>query len=519
MFRAGTAVACALALSNVSCAWHQVIEPRLHDRRAIPTFSEAHGAHALKVHMLNGSLFMLRPWKLTDNGDFLVGRGQKFDAQRARVGEGEFWVAVNDIALAESSDNATAGMGGASGLAFLTTTFGTLAAVCALDPKACFGSCPTFYVNGHSGAPDAEGFSQSIARVLEARDIDALPNAHPQDGSLSILMRNEALETHAVRRVRLLAAARPIGSRVLATPDGRFFLSSALAEPLACQAAEGDCRPAVLARDRNERTSPANPDDLAARETIDLVFPQAPPHAGIVVAARQTLLTTFVFYQTLAYLGSHAGDWLAALERGGPAAGSAAMAMAHRLGGIEVHVQQADGTWCPAGSYEEAGPIAGDLQVIPLERCALTSGAPTHVRLRLTQGHWRLDWVALAQLDALVTPSVHEPELVERDGRPQAEALASLRGEGRRLVTQPGDSYLIHFRLPKPEASEALEVFLESEGFYYEWMRQEWLRDEDAEMARLMFANPDEALRRLAPEFKAREAHAEEVFWKSRVGR
>jgi len=519
MRRVNSALACTLAIASASCAWHQVIEPQLHDRHSIPLFSKATDGHDLKVHMLNGDLFMLKPWQLTENGDFLVGKGQRFDAQRARVGEGEFWLAVNDIALVESSDNATAGMGGASGLAFLTTTFGTLAAVCALDPKACFGSCPTFYVNGHAGAPDAEGFSQSIARVLEARDVDALPNAHPKDGRLSILMRNEALETHAVRRVRLLAAARPIGSRVLATPDGRFFLSSTLAEPLACQAAEGDCRPALLARDRNERVSPANPDDLAARETIDLLFPDAPPRAGIVVAARQTLLTTFVFYQTLAYLGSRAGDWLATLERGGPAAGNVAMAMARRLGGIEVHVKQENGTWCQAGSYEEAGPIAGDLQVIPIESCAPTPGSPVHVRLRLTQGHWRVDWVALARLDASVTPSIHEPDRVEQDGRPQVEALASLRGEGRRLITLPGDSYLISFRLPKPDARSELEVFLESEGFYYEWMREEWLRDENPEMARLMFANPDEALRRLAPKFKAREAHAEEVFWNSRVGR
>jgi hypothetical protein len=517
MLRATTAIACALALSGASCAWHQVIEPRLHERSSIPSFSKE-DAHDLKVHMLNGDLFMLRPWRLSDDGHLLVGKGQRFDTQRARVGEGEFRIAVDDVALVESSNNAKTGFG-SSGLAFLTTTFGAIATVCAIDPKSCFGSCPAFYVNGHAGAPDAEGFSQSIARVLEARDVDALPSAHPKGGHLSILMRNEALETHAVRRVRLLAATRPSGSRVLATPDGRFFLSDAWTEPLACQSAEGDCRAAVKALDRNERTSPANPDDLAARETIDLVFPDAPPRAGVVIAARQTLLTTFVFYQTLAYLGSHAGDWLATLERGGPAAGKAAMAMARRLGGIDVHVEQADGTWCHAGGFEEAGPIAGDLQVIPIERCALTPGAPVHVRLRLTQGHWRLDWVALARLDGSVTPVVYEADRVERDGRPQVEALASLRGEGRRLITQPGDSYLIHFRLPKPEASEALEVFLESEGFYYEWMRQEWLRDEDAEMARLIFANPAEALRRLAPEFKAREAHAEEVFWNSRVGR
>ncbi len=51
-------------------------------------------------------------------------------------------------------------------------------AYCIANPKACFGSCPTFYLEDEGGReperPQAEGFSESIARVLEARDIDAL---------------------------------------------------------------------------------------------------------------------------------------------------------------------------------------------------------------------------------------------------------------------------------------------------------------------------------------------------------
>ncbi|HSD28956.1 MAG TPA: hypothetical protein VLL75_16780, partial [Vicinamibacteria bacterium] len=61
-----------------------------------------------------------------------------------------------------------------------------------------------------------------------------------------------------------------------------------------------------------------------------------------------------------------------------------------------------------------------------------------------------------------------------------------------------------------------LEIFLESEGFYYEWMRSEWLAEEDPGMAALALADPAEALRRLAPAYKAEEPHLERAFWASR---
>jgi hypothetical protein len=93
-----------------------------------------------------------------------------------------------------------------------------MTAVCAANPKTCFGSCPTFYVSdGKHAMLQAEGFSSSIAPSLEARDVDALYRVHPSGREFIVTMKNEALETHFVRRVRLLAAKRPVGGRVLAT--------------------------------------------------------------------------------------------------------------------------------------------------------------------------------------------------------------------------------------------------------------------------------------------------------------
>jgi hypothetical protein len=73
--------------------------------------------------------------------------------------------------------------------------------------------------------------------------------------------------------------------------------------------------------------------------------------------------------------------------------------------------------------------------------------------------------------------------------------------------------------LPAREQNAPRELFLESTGYYYEWMRQEWLPEENAAKAAQFLYAPATALRILAPLFKAREAGMDSVFWRSRVGR
>jgi hypothetical protein len=203
------------------------------------------------------------------------------------------------------------------------------------------------------------------------------------------------------------------------------------------------------------------------------------------------------------------------LERGGPLAATQALGMAHKLGGIDVSVQAPDGTWRPAGTFDEAGPIAGDRQVVPFDASGLS--APLRVRLQMAKGLWRIDEVALVGTSAASATRVLEPVRVRRAGRADARALSALRGEGARLVTQRGDAYTIEFELP-PDA-ERLEAFVESRGYYYEWMRPEWLRERNPELAALALARPEEALRRLAPLFKAYEPSADQAFWSSRFRR
>lgn len=444
------------------------------------------------------------------------GHGDALLAFADRTGLGAFSIAVDEVALFETNRAESVSSAGASVLAIMSVVSGAVAVYCVANPKSCFGSCPTFYLEHRDGGgsrPAAEGFSASIARALEARDVDALGPSRAGARSLVLTMRNEAFETQAVRSVRLLAAERDAGGRVLASPDGRFYAASEPIPPEVCRAPEGDCLAAVLAPDGEERTSPADTRDLATRESVELEFGPVEGAAGLLVGARQTLLSTHLFYQTMAYFGSRAGEFLATLERGGPAAASRAMGMARLLGGIDAEVAEGEGPWRPIGAFDEAGPIAGDVWLLPFE----AAGGPVRVRLRLAKGHWRLDQVALVRRGSAVAPLRLEPLSVERDGTPDARALGLLRHPGRHLVTLPGDVYEIVF--PLPESRHGFELFLESEGYYYEWMREPWLAEEDATMAALVIADPAEALRRMAGSFKGHEADLERAFWASRFRR
>jgi hypothetical protein len=511
--RRETAGVLALALLASACSIG-VREPRLFEPSAPPPGADE--ARELKVHLRSGELLVLTAWRVSGAGDRLSGEGQAYTVARdERGGPGPHDVPLADVALLETSSPEAVSSAGLGLVITTTVVLGGVTGYCAVNPKGCFGSCPTFYVEGPDGReperPQAEGFSEAIARVLEARDLDALELARPGGTDVRVVMRNEALETHAVRRVRLLAAPRPPGGRVLAGPDDRLYPARALAPPLECRAPEGDCRAALAATDGEDRASPADGEDLAAREAVELRFPAAGGRRGVAIAARQTLLSTFLFYQTMAHVGRGAGEFLATLERGGEEAGRRALGMARVLGGIDVEVAEGDAPWRAIGSFDEAGPIAGDRRVLPFEA---TGEGPLRVRLRLARGHWRLDSVAVAELGEPLPPLRLEPLRVERDGLRDDEARTRLVDGERHLVTHPPDAYRLTFRLPPSDAP--LELFLESEGFYYEWMRAEWRAEEDPWMAALALASPGEALRRLAPAYKAQEGRLEEAFWASR---
>lgn len=499
----------ALALTSSLCT-AACLETRLDRALNTPDHIQTldHRSAYLKVHMKDGGLYLLSKWQVDGVKQQVSGEGDRLGLARETIGSGPFAVALSDVALLET--NVLQHSPSAAALSVITGVSVAMTAVCAANPKMCFGSCPTFYVSdGKQPVLQAEGFSSSIAPSLEARDVDALYRVHPAPGDFIVTMKNEALETHVVRRVRLLAAKRPADGRVLATVDGQFRAATDVRSLEACSADEGDCGARVRAFDSDERFSAADGADLARRETIELRLPAVDGRRGLVIASRQTLASTYLFYQSLAWLGRSASDALAALERGDAMVGGGFTRLRSAVGGIEVIAETASGEWVAAGDVREMGPLATDIVVVPLP-----ADATGRVRLRMARGHWRIDYLASVRLGAQAEPFVIEPRAVTGTDRFQ---LTQARLSSLPLITLPGDAYTYTFRLPG-DAPE-YELFLESQGYYLEWMRDEWISEENSARAMQLVLNPEQVLRDVAPEFKKQESGMEALFWGSRYAR
>lgn len=471
--------------------------------------------------MPRGNVYIFSSWTVAPQLRVVAGNGELLDANRQLLEKGDLSVSIDSVAIFESNDVRISPT--VAGMTVITLASLFVTSACATNPKACFGSCPTFYVwDGQELVLEGEGFSGSVAPCLEARDIDALVRARPTDGILEVVMRNEALETHVIRAANLIAVPRGNRQRVFHSAgrsrDGlerEYWQIEESVAPARCIGPEGDCTDVLARFDRLERTSPADSVNLATRESIELFFDEVPNgDLGLVIAFRQTLLTTFLFYQTLAYMGTSVGAWFAALETAGDAATEKIRGVGDALGGIQVLVGAADGTWMAIDEIYETGPLATNHVVVPLRKQGL---GPVRVRLYMAKGAWRLDSVALSRLEDQAGPIRLAPVAVIRDGRLDDYALGALRDAERVLTTLPGDEYTLVYHLP--ESSTEYELFLESQGYYLEWIREQWLDEEDHASAAMLLFDSKRALVELAPKFKQFESQMEETFWNSRYAR
>jgi hypothetical protein len=478
----------------------------------------------IKVHMTDGSLYLLDSLNINANSDTISGNGSYYNQYREIVltnknSEGRlippaFRVPLSKVALFETN-NITGFNGKILAMALVGVPTAIVSVYCIINPKACFGSCPTFYCwNGKDTVLMAEGFSSSILRSFEREDIDMLYHAKSTGNTINLKLTNEALETHVIRYADLLALPRKQNERVFATENGFFTRVSDIRSPSSCMAPEGDCLDAVKAMDHSERYSVTDANNLAAKEFIYVNFNQLPDgDLGLIIGGRQTFLTTFLFYQSLAYMGHSAGNFAANIESGNKSLQKKVDRVWNILGGIDVFFQDREGKWIKAGLFDEMGPIASDVHLV---RLPATGRSTVNVKLELTKGLWRIDYLALAKLGQSVEPvrikpSLQSTEVCDNHKRPQ---LVDTTGT---FITLPGDSYNLSYNLPGN--SDEYELFLCSKGYYIEWMREPWLEEENLRKASLMFGFPRLFMKRAAKEFKLIEPTMEENFWKSRYAK
>lgn len=480
----------------------------------------------LKVHLLDGKLYVLHQWKVDDPNRMITGYGNLLDANRRLLtGRGTypnneqirrektgapFAIPYEDIVLVETNDKGTnPGVAAMVVAGLATVSFGIL---CAVNPKACFGSCPTFYVDhGDSLKLVGEGFSSSICKSLEATDVDRIDSpVDPQKEHFYLTMKNEAWETHLIRRVNLLMAPRSEGNRVLRDNNGKYFEVSGAHTPLTALYDGRSISKRINQTDALEWYSLADSSDLLEKEEVDLEFDHPGGEVGLAIVNRQTLLTTFLFYHSLSLLGHAAGYYYQQMETGSPWIQKGSRRIYELLGGIEVGYRNEQGAWKWIASINEQGPIAEDHTLI---RLPASNAKRIQLKLRITKGLWRINSLQLVSIVQPVQPIRLPPVMVTKNQVEDTVALRRLTDASDHLVTYPGEDYRILYKLP---GKHSADFFIEAEGYYIEWMRDEWLPEENLAQAKTLFLHPREYLKSIAPAYKAREPEMEHVFWNSR---
>ncbi len=156
---------------------------------------------------------------------------------------------------------------------------------------------------------------------------------------------------------------------------------------------------------------------------------------------------------------------------------------------------------------------ASDVHLIRLPG---TDEKEVRLKLRLTRGLWRLNYLALASLDEKIEPVEVEPSLVKSPLIVNSEYPVNMNPDNP-LVTLPGDEYDIYYDLP--EGHDNYEIFVKTKGYYIEWMRDTWIAEENLKRAALMFGFPGLFMKVIAKDFKEAEPSMEASFWNSKYVR
>lgn len=474
----------------------------------------------LKAHLKNGDVCILKDsWQVDTIQNLVSGNGIRYDFNRTKVFEGKISVTTDSVAIFETNTKIqNPESGRIAALSILAGLDLVMGIVCLTNPKACFGSCPTFYINEKDNFhyADAEGFSNAISPSMEYFDIDALNSQTISGNAFSITMKNEALETHCVNNVKLLAYPLKKGERVFQSPSNEFYLCENNYVLKQAIGNEGDITALLKDEDRQERFSLSDESNLSSKEEIVLTFDNVEntDGLGLILNFRQTLMTTYFIYSAMGYMGDEVGDVFAQLETNDQAKAKLKNGIKKELGNIDIYVwDEKNEIWELQDGFYETGPIAFNRQILPLTTTALNS--TVRIKVVLNKGLWRMDYIALTNIKESVTALEITPNQILNKGEVDNIALAQINTPDKYLISMPGSEYKFNFVLPSSNTD--YELFLYSKGYYLEWMREHWIKDKDLLKLKQMVDNPKKYLRVEAKNYKQYEKTMEQEFWNSRI--
>lgn len=474
-----------------------------------------------KVHFNNGDVCLLEDWSLSSDKDSIFGYGKLFDYNRKSFIEEDHKFALDEIAIIETNqleEIKAKDKEAISGLAVMAGLNVAVALVCLTNPKACFGSCPTFYVDGHDTmfSASAEGFSSSISPVLEASDIDAL-KYQTDAQKFSLTVKNEALETHVINQIKIHAVEKELSDKVYQSKEGKYFTCDQTYTFNDATNGKVNISGSINELDDLEYFSRTDSFDLCKKEFIYLSYNDdlGQSRTGLVINFRQSLVTTYLLYNGLSYMGSDFANYYVQIENNEKVA-KRLRSPFKCIEGIKVFVRNTrNNDWDLVDEIYETGPIAKNLVIVPLPDASRNSDK-LDIRIEMAQGSWRIDYLGLATIKEEVHPINIQPGSIETINGNDYSVEKVLFDDDEYMVTLPGNEYVLNFDLPQASDGKNHELFLESKGYYLEWMRDEWLENADPKRLRKFLMNDKKVWRELSEDYKRYELELEEHFWNSK---
>jgi len=469
------AIVTATILTISGCVWIF----RTVDVKSVTPESSDEVTSPIKAHLLDGTIALF-PAGATFEDDSLFGEGRLY-ALRMDTATRVQSLSLEQIAAVETYEQRT--LTDKSVAVSLLATLGTVIAT-PFIMVAIFGSCPTIYSEADSEMLlEAESFSNSIVPLFEKRDVDRLHAQPDASGLMELEVRNEALETHYINHLELVEVTHRPGALAVPAELGTAMVLS-------------DLRPASSATDRAGRnvsdvlhspdgvafrTDPAilkgvHVDDLT--DYIDLVVPSpSTDTVAVLLRLRNSLLNTVLFYDyMLKAQGPRALEWMSKdLNTVSAALTLGDFYQTHM--GLRVAVRDGD-VYREVGRVREVGPIAwSDVAVsVPVPK-----GDSLHIRLSFIADAWRIDHVAVAlEVDRETVRRLPLDRVLDADRETDQAAHVKLtHPDHDYLITMPGQRFWIQFETdPAPENREHT-YFIAAQGYYTEWMRGTWLREEE----------------------------------------
>jgi hypothetical protein len=388
---------------------------------------------------------------------------------------------------------------------------------------AIFGSCPTVYTsNGADQRLEAECFSYSIGSKYELPDLDRLEQRTPSSGRFTLRLKNEALETHYIDRFRLGYVDHPAGTEAFPTDDGDVLLARNLVPALTARNSEGtDLSRLLRTRDNVAyRLDSLTAGRMLARKKKDYIdvtlnVPHNATGVTLALRGRNSLENTILLYDVMMRdQGLEVANWSEKLND--------SYLYAWRLyqwysgvSGLDISVEH-DGEFVPAGRISDTGPIAWKPVAahIPLG----DHGDTVRIRLSFLPDSWNIDWLGFDATEE-EQPELHyisSSSIQDNAGMARADAIRAINDDdGDYLVTYPGEWMDLSFDLP-PGAGMQRTLFLDSKGYYVEWVRPEWVR-ERSQVAGFDISEPEAIRNRLAQIWVARKPAFENQFFQYRI--